>query len=452
MTPTPLPRVMRTLTGPFARQGAVSVADQVLLSGTNFVAGLLLARHAAPADYGAYVLGFTVMVFFGGLHLALVTTPLTILAAPLDGEALRGHVSTLTAGTLVLGAACAVATLIAAAGVKLLLPASQLAPVLFALAPGLPFIQTQEACRRVLFLRMRPGRVLVNDILDCGLQLIMLLLLLAHDAGRPVAARLLTGPMVILTIGASALASTVLGLWQIRALLTHRLRGRAAAILRASWSLGKFGLGAQLGQGLAQHANRFIAAGFAGTAGLAIIEAPRLLVAPLQVIGTGAGNLTLPKATRRYAAGGMRAMLRFLTPVTALWGAAFVGYAALVAVGAPFWLKLAYAGKYDSSRWILLVWCAASALMGLRVMPGIALRATRNLRPAMTASLLSGIAVVVVSFAACAALGPGGAAIAKLVGEVVLLVTLTVFFVRLVRGRYDAPAAAPAAVADVETE
>lgn len=446
-----LRRAAQAATGRFARQGMLSVADQMALSATNFLAGLLLARHASPDEYGAYVLAFTVMLFFSGVQSALLTSPMTILGAPLEDAALRAHVSTITACSLALGTGCAVASLAAAAGVRFLLPASTLAPALAGMALAQPFVQAQETFRRALYLRLLPGRVLANDLLYCSLQLGGLLLLFRHDAARPGGSPWLTGGMVFVTMAGSALAGTLLGAWQARTLITRSFLGGAGQVLRESWPLAKWGLGSLAGQMMSFHANRFIAAAFAGTAGVAALEAPRLLVAPLQIIGTGAGNLTLPKASRHYAEGGMRAMLRFLTPVALLWGGAFVGYAGLIAVAAPFWLRLAYAGKYDGSRWILVVWCAANALMGLRVMQSTALRATRNLRPTMTASLLSGAVVVVASVAGCATLGAGGAALAKLTGEVTLGVALTVAFVRLLRGRYG-PTGAPAPAVPEEAE
>ena len=432
-----LRRAWRARTGPFARQGSLSMADQMLVSATSFLAGLLLARHAPPSEFGAYALASSVLLLLAGLQSALVTTPLTILAAPLRGMALRRNVSTIAAASLAFGVAVGVAAAVGAAAVNWLAPASGLSPVLLAMAVATPFVMCQELCRRVLFMRLLPGRVLANDLLYCSLQIGLLLLLLRHDSVHPRAERLLTGQMVFLAMAVAAAAGTLLGAWQIRKLFTRALTG-AVTVLRQTWALGKWGLGAQLGQIMSVHANRFIAAAFAGTAGVALLEAPRLLVSPLHIIGTGAGNLMLPNATRRFARGGMPAMLRFLTPVGIVWAAVFVGYSALVAVAAPFWLDLFFGGKYAEGRWILVVWCAVHALIGLRMLPSTSLRATRNLRQTMVASVASGLVVVVASLWLCATLGPGGAAVAKLAGEIVLLATLGVFFVRLLRGRYAA--------------
>ena len=49
--------------------------DQGLISGSNFVIGVLLARWLLPAQYGAYALAFSVFLLVSFLHQALLTEP-----------------------------------------------------------------------------------------------------------------------------------------------------------------------------------------------------------------------------------------------------------------------------------------------------------------------------------------------------------------------------------------
>jgi len=421
------------LDGKLALQGAASLSDQVLISGTHFAVGILLARHAGASDYGAYVLAFSTMLLFAGIQGALITTPMTILAAPLEGTELRGYVTTLALGQVGLGALCAAAALAFMAVAALLAPESRLAPALLGLSVALPFVHTQELLRRILFMRLLPGRVLANDLVNCGIQLTLVVIFLRLDrpfAGTPV---WLTPRNVFLATAAASLAATLLGVWQIRSLLTRRYREVAVEAVRKTWSLARWGLGTQAGHALMLQANRFIAAAFAGTAGVALLEAPRLLVAPLQTISQGAGNLTFPRAARHFAEGGTTGMLRFLRPVSLLWAVSFITYSAVLAVAPAFWIRLAYSGKYEGGTSILLIWCAANAVMGLRVLPSTALRVMRRLDLTMVSNLVAGGCVVATSLMLCALMGPAGAAIAKAVGEVVLLVALLAFLRRELR-------------------
>jgi O-antigen/teichoic acid export membrane protein len=428
------------LDGRLALQGAASLADQVLISVAHLVTGLVLARHVAASDYGAYVLAFSILLFFTGLQTALITTPMTILATALEGEALRVHVSTMAVAQVILGVLCAGVCAGLAVAAAVAAPDSLLAPALLGLSVALPFAQCQELCRRVLFLRLQPGRVLANDLVDSGLRIALVLALLLLDRGDTHALVRLTPQNIFFATALASLVATLFGVWQCRELIGRHVLTTMGGVLRQSWSLARWGLGSQIGNVLMLQANRFVAAAFAGTAGVALLEAPRLLVAPLQAIATGAGNLTFPKAARSRAEGGTAGMLRFLRPVAVVWAATFFAYAAVLAAAPSFWLRLAYSGRYDDSAGILLLWCATLAVMGLRVLPGTALKVMRRLDLTMVAHLAAGGSVVVMSLAMCYVLGPAGAALAKLVGELMLVGVMALFLTRELRRGAPAPA------------
>jgi O-antigen/teichoic acid export membrane protein len=182
-------------------------------------------------------------------------------------------------------------------------------------------------------------------------------------------------------------------------------------------------------------ANRVAAAAAGGPAGVALLEAPRLLVAPLQVVGASAGNLTTPRAARAFARGGRGALLHFITPVAATWTVVFAAYAAVVAAAPGFWLRLVYGGKYAGAETILVLWCATYALTGTRVVPASALRVTRNNAAVMWAAVAAGATVLAATAVLAAWLGVTGAAIGRLVGEITLVVLVAVAFFRRVAGR-----------------
>ncbi len=429
-----LPRAWRALvSGELVRTGALSTADQAMLSATNLVIGLALARFTTPDTYGAYALAIAVMLVLSGVQAAVVTTPLTILGAPREGDDLRRWVSTLLAAQIAL--ALALGGLLAAVAViaRHASPESSLPGVLLCVTVAFFFVQTQEFCRRVLYLRLLAGRVLLNDLVYCSLQIAGIATLWVLDRRPGASGVWLSGSNVFLATAVSALAGTAVGLWQTRGFLTAERHGGAGALLREAWGMGRFNLAGQAGHVLLQFASRFVAAAYGGTVGVAMLEAPRLLVAPLHVIGIGAGSVSAPKAAIAHARGGTKALMAFLTPVAALWAAAFLGYALLIAAAPGFWLRLLYGNAYAGTESILVVWCFCYALLGLRVLPATALRVTRHYSAIMWASLAAGVVVIAASAILCSRLGVAGAALGRLAGEVVLMTLLVAAFVRQVR-------------------
>src|SRR6266487_6590370 len=60
-------------------KGCLALLDQGLISTSNFLMSVLLARWLTATQYGAYALGFSVFLFLGSVHGALLVEPLMVL-------------------------------------------------------------------------------------------------------------------------------------------------------------------------------------------------------------------------------------------------------------------------------------------------------------------------------------------------------------------------------------
>ena len=79
-TPSRREQLRALLTGwmPWVGKGSLAVLDQGLISGSNFLIGILLARWLAPEAYGAYALAFSIFLFLAGFHNALLLEPMSV--------------------------------------------------------------------------------------------------------------------------------------------------------------------------------------------------------------------------------------------------------------------------------------------------------------------------------------------------------------------------------------
>jgi O-antigen/teichoic acid export membrane protein len=422
----------RSITGENVRQGLASVVDQMLLSATSFITGMLLAKSTSPATYGAFAIVYGVLLVLQGIQGALLTTPLTLLGAPRQGTQLQRFVSSLAIAQVALGLAASVLCIVIAVIDRLVEAGGVVPGVFLGLGVACFFLQAQEFLRRLLYARLLPGRVLLNDSLYCALLLGSLASLWVLERGSGGAGVWLTGRNVFFAMGLSALAGSLMGMAQTRALFSWRVPPDLRELVAEAWDMGRYGLGSQLGQAMFVLANRLAAAGAGGTVGVAMLEAPRLLVAPLQIIGTSAGSLAAPRAAQAYSRGGRSGLLRFLIPIGTLWTGSFVAYALTVGVAPAFWLRAFYGAKYAGTELILVLWCLTYALLGLRVLPQAALGITKHYDLTMWANLAAGGVVVVASVMLSVWFGVVGVALGRLIGEVVLTGLLTAIFVRRV--------------------
>ena len=67
-------------------RGGLAVADQGLISGSNFLLSVLLARWLSAEQYGAYALGYSLFLLAAGFHQALLIEPMSVGAGGLLGR------------------------------------------------------------------------------------------------------------------------------------------------------------------------------------------------------------------------------------------------------------------------------------------------------------------------------------------------------------------------------
>src|SRR5580704_13776073 len=59
-------------------KGVIAVMDQGLISGSNFLLGILLARWLGADQYGAYALAFSMFILVSFVHQSLLLEPMTV--------------------------------------------------------------------------------------------------------------------------------------------------------------------------------------------------------------------------------------------------------------------------------------------------------------------------------------------------------------------------------------
>lgn len=61
------------------KKGTLSLIDQSLCSGTNFITAVLIARATSKEEFGYYTLAFALLMFLAGIQSSLLATPYTVL-------------------------------------------------------------------------------------------------------------------------------------------------------------------------------------------------------------------------------------------------------------------------------------------------------------------------------------------------------------------------------------
>jgi len=156
--------------GSLLHKGFWGLCDQALISASNFITTVVLARTLDPTDFGAFTLAYVVIMFTTSLQSALVTQPHNVLGTTYDGTAYRRYTTNtalsqfcLTVILVLIALPCAVVARHAGWGI---------APLLFPLIPAVAAWQLQEFVRRVFYTERRLKAAFMNDFVSYGGQVV----------------------------------------------------------------------------------------------------------------------------------------------------------------------------------------------------------------------------------------------------------------------------------------
>ncbi|AWI54433.1 hypothetical protein DEH84_14130 [Aquabacterium olei] len=286
-----------------------ALGDQVLVSASNFVLTLVVARHVSLSAFSAYGLAITLVWFVSAMHRAYLTQPMAIAAvgeAPAElGERLKAVLLLQVLGwPLVIGLFALVAwRYLPSQGVAL-------AAAVFTAA-----FLLQETMRRVLFVQGRMQRVSALDALAYGGQLVAILAVgMAAGGEAPLEAVLLVGALPFAASAAWAYAGLPAEAravpWPAPAALQ-----RAAA---SHWAESRWVCFSQVFMFGSFMLVPFQIAEWGKPLWVAQYNAAASILNGLNVIRQALGNHLPIEAARRFKAGGMPAMQRYLAQSASL--------------------------------------------------------------------------------------------------------------------------------------
>ena len=432
------------------RKNSWALTDQVLISGTNFVTGVLTARALAPAEFGTFSVIYAALLFANILQSTLITQAHNVLGATRTGEDYRRYTaSTATAQILIL-----LAEILLALPLALIALARgwDAAPMLLAVVPAIFFWQLQEFVRRVLYTETRYARAFLNDLIGYGGQTLVLIALFASFKlrGTP-----FTGAMALYALAGASAAAALVGAFQLRRSLARTVD---FAYIRENWHFGKWLAGGELmGWCSSLHMQVWWAAILLGTVASADLRAAMILFGPARVISFFLSTVLPTRFAKVLHAGGADALhARIRTIYLGLIPTVGV-YCLLLALFPRPVLKLIYGDQYigGAAVTVLVLYSLSAFLNYMQMVVAAALTASRQTRSIFAGSLCGCVVALVMSPLLIWKFGANGAILSMIVTTLVVgMLYVSAYFRRvrtpapqgfevIVSAQADAHAAAP---------
>lgn len=288
----------------FARHKDINwaFADQALVSGVNFLTGILLARFMGLEEFGRFTLVWLVARFLNNGQFSLISAPMMSIG-PLKTD--REWPAYLGAILVQQVAVSGLSFVLLWAGVRtsgMIFPEWQAQDYALPLGLAGAAFQMQDFVRRYFFTRARPAMAFSNDAIRYFGQLLLVFALFAFSSLNTVSALYiyaLTG--VIATAAGIAAMGPIEFKWSILREVTTR-----------HWHFSKWVLvSTQLSQ-MTTYPLIWALGAFAGSSVVGLFVAARNIVAVLHVVYQGFDNFMRPRSARQLASGGILKLITFI--------------------------------------------------------------------------------------------------------------------------------------------
>lgn len=390
------------------KQLSYSLLDQVVVSGSTFMSGILIARMMGPEAFGGYTLANGVFVTLISLQQALLLAPLMVFGASKKED--TGHYLYATAVTHRALSAVSAIVVATVAFVLLLLDIDErISAALFGAAALVFPAQMYDFWRQVAIARGRLQILLICDILAKAFLLSMLFALYSIEWQRPFLAAY--GSLVL-----SALIGALV-LWNFgrRHLAFTREFGKYWA---RNWSFGKWDCRNQIILTISAQVPLYVLVAIHGAGQTGIVGAAIQLTGVFHVFLNGVMNNCFPTAVLINEREGLLA-LRTYAKRLILYLCAPVAAICLVAVAeARQIVQFLYADAFSSGglgpfRILLAVGVVLAVMRPLDMM----LRIRKQMKRRTNASLIELLFVSVAAYPAIAVHGALGAAYILVLGR-----------------------------------
>lgn len=299
------------------RRNRWAVADQVLVSGMNFLTTAMLARMLGVYRFGVFSIFYTVLLYLSTFQLALIASPMLTLGPQIkDPEQRQSYLRGMGGYQRLFALACTVATILFALCDKLVPPRYRIPGSLVpAYVVTVLCYQLQDWYRRYCYAGDRARKAFSNDAISYGGQVAALCgLCWGHAMGVSSA---------YYAVGLTSLAAYAVG--YCRDDIGAGWREICNAFSR-SWDFGRSLLVASQSQWLGTYGLYLVVAAVAGVEAASGIRAAMAMVGPTAVLFRFIDNVVPVRAARTFTLGGERALMRYLRRTTLIL---------VIVVGAP---------------------------------------------------------------------------------------------------------------------
>jgi O-antigen/teichoic acid export membrane protein len=354
-------RIRDRLLRQFLGREAWALTDQAIVSGTNFLTNVMLARFMGLREYGVFALAWMSVLFVNSLQNALIVAPMMSIGPQQEEKDRPTYFGAIVFQELVLVSFCFVLVFAALRLGGNFFPHADLHHLALPLAVSAFAYQMQDFFRRYFFATRQSHRALADDALSYLTQLPPLFLL--HRFGH------LTSATALWVMAGTSILGLIPGWLWMEPVEFHP--EQIKLIAQRHWRFSRWLTGSSLLQWTS--GNLFILAAplYYGAAAAGVLKASQNLMGATHIWFQGLDNVVPVESARRLREGGVHSMLSYTRSILLKWGGLTLLFAMVMATAPGLWLRLIYGPEMAHYGYILRLY----ALLYVIVFVGSPMRA-----------------------------------------------------------------------------
>lgn len=398
----------------WVKKGLLALMDQGLISGSNFLIGVLLARWLVPEQFGAYALAFECLTVLCVIYSALFIEPMSVFGPSVYGNCLPEYWGVML--RIHLGAG--LITMLVLGGSALVLretaKSSSLPWALLGIMLAAPCVLFFWAVRRAMYVNFTPQSAALGALIYCVIVSIGLALGRVFGSMSPF--------LAFLSMAAGALmAGSVLGIWLKPSLKAGPSLPRVVDVVQRHWTYGRWALAGSVLITLSGSIYYPLLGKFRGLAETGTLKAVLNLSSPIGQLVVALSALLLPYAARRYHEEGAAGVERLAWKFTWLsLGGALAYWLVFLLFSGPI-VRFLYAGKYVETASLLPLLALGSVFRIAATVQAVALRAVQLPALVFVAFFISSAVGFLIGVPAVWAFGIRGAVFATALSSATVL-------------------------------
>lgn len=310
-----------------------ALADQAMVSGTNFLIGILLVRHLGVEQYGTFVLLWMIVQFCNSIQNAVIVSPMLSIGPKISAGEQTYYYSAATILQFSSMLLVPLGLFLAIATPKAWLPDWLNPDYFIPLAVCAFIVQLQDYARRYLFANEKYSAAFALDFIAYPGQLVTVTVLLRQMPSVEIA---LWGIVIAMTI------SVLLAVKLVR--FRPVTMSYAKNTLQRHWKMSRWLLGSVILQWFSGNYFLIASGAILGPIAVGSIRAAQNLLGVTHIFFQGLENIVPVRASQYYKKDGLPAMKKYLGQVAISIGGGTVAIALVFAIFAEQLFSVLYGG------------------------------------------------------------------------------------------------------------